>query len=123
VMEGGSLTLKADLLRGLLTDSLCLNATLTCTFSAGADWKLHMIQYSPPTARDVEGSRGLFVIPVKYNGDALATMEAAYATGGNAGPDDWTPYKEFGKSFEPDYEGNLVKLTSAFFDQVKEGEV
>src|SRR5690606_21713937 len=60
---------------------------------------------------------------VKYNGDALATMEAAYATGGNAGPDDWTPYKEFGKSFEPDYEGNLVKLTSAFFDQVKEGEV
>ncbi len=123
VTEGESLTLKADLLQGLLTDSLGLNATLICTFSAGADWKLHIIQYIPPTARDVEGSRGMFVIPVKYNGDALATMEATYAAGGNAGPDDWTPYKEFGKSFEPDYKSNLVKLPSAFFDQVKEGEV
>ncbi len=122
-LEGDRLTIASALLRSLVPESPGSYETLTCVFSAGADWNIRIIRYDTPMLREIEGTRGLFVIPVKYNGDRLATMEAVYANGGNAGPDDWTSYKEFGKAFEPDYDANLVKLTSAFFDQVEDGEV
>ncbi|WP_438432673.1 cellulase family glycosylhydrolase [Gorillibacterium sp. sgz500922] len=124
VLDGEQLTLKADLLKSLVTDQLGEIAALTCTFSAGADWTFHLLSYKTPTTRSVEGgSRELFVLPVQFNGDKLATMETAYADGGNAGPDDWTPYKEFGKSFSPDYDNNLIQMPKAFFEQVKDGEI
>ncbi|WP_108722244.1 cellulase family glycosylhydrolase [Gorillibacterium timonense] len=123
VMNGESLILKADLLRSLAAEELGSKATLTCSFSSGADWQFHVIRYDTPVTRSAEGTRDLSVIPVKFNGDRLATMEAAYTAGGNAGPDDWTPYKEFGKAFELDYENNLIKLPKAFFEQVKDGDV
>jgi endoglucanase len=123
-LDGEQLTLKADLLKSLATKQLGENAALTCTFSAGADWTFHLLSYKTPTTRRVEGgSRELFVLPVQFNGDKLATLETTYATGGNAGPDEWTPYKEFGKAFSPDYENNLIQIPSAFFKQVKDGEI
>ncbi|MGW1915747.1 hypothetical protein ACWCQS_34770 [Streptomyces sp. NPDC002076] len=30
-------------------------------------------------------------VPTQFHGDLLATMEATYADGTNAGPADWTP--------------------------------
>ena len=41
------------------------------------------------------GTTSSFVIPTAFNGDRLATMEAVYADGGNAGPHNWTSFKEF----------------------------
>ncbi|PWV98673.1 aryl-phospho-beta-D-glucosidase BglC (GH1 family) [Paenibacillus cellulosilyticus] len=122
-LDGDQLTLTAGLLQSLLTDKLGDNAVLTCTFSAGAQWSFHVIQYNTPQVRSVEATRAMFIIPTTFNGDNLATMEAVYAAGGNAGPDDWTPYKQFGKSFEPDPAHNYITLNKEFFDQVKDGEV
>jgi hypothetical protein len=50
-------------------------------------------------------------------------MEAVYEGGGNAGPAGWTPFKEYGYSFEPDYKMNVLMLTDKFFDEVNDGEV
>jgi len=124
LLNGDQLTLTAALLQSLLTaGQLGENAVLTCTFSAGAEWSFHVIQYDTPQVRSVEATRAMFIIPTTFNGDSLATMESVYATGGIAGPDDWTQYKEFGKSFEPDEAYNYITLNKVFFDQVKDGEV
>jgi hypothetical protein len=123
MISGDRLTLKADFLRGHVPEAIGESVTLTCTFSAGADWKLHVIRYDHPVVRSVEGSRNILVIPVNYNGDKLATMEAVYKDGGNAGPANWTPFQEYAYSFEPDYQMNVLVLTSKFFDEVKDGEV
>jgi len=122
-LEGDRLTLQADLMKSLLKGGLGENAVLTCVFSAGADWKLHIVQYERPKLSSARGIRSSFDIPAQFNGDRLATMEAAYAAGGNAGPDEWTAYKEFGRSFKPNEEGTLIALTKEFFDQVRDGEV
>lgn len=123
MISGDQLTLKADFLRGHVPEAFGESVTLTCTFSAGADWKLHVIRYDHPAVRKAIGTRSMFIIPVNYNGDRLATMEAVYEEGGNAGPASWTSFKEYGHSFEPDYKLNLVDLTSEFFNEVNDGEV
>lgn len=122
-LDGEQLTLKAELIQKLMTDELGPAAKLTLVFSAGADWVLHLIHYDTPELEDADWSRSQFAVPVNFNGDRLATMKAVYAKGGNAGPDSWTPYKEFGKSFDPDYQYNLIKLTQDFFKEVEDGEV
>ncbi|MDQ0114477.1 cellulase family glycosylhydrolase [Paenibacillus harenae] len=122
-ISGDQLTLKADFLRGYVPNTTGESVTLTCTFSAGADWKLHVIRYDHPVVRSIEGTRSMFVIPVNYNGDKLATMEAVYEAGGNAGPASWTPFQEYAHSFEPDYNLNILKLTNEFFNEVNDGEV
>ncbi|MCX5425908.1 hypothetical protein [Streptomyces sp. NBC_00078] len=57
-----------------------------------------------------------------FRGDLLATMEATYADGKAAGPPDWTTFKEYNRSFVPDYTGNTVALRPAFFEEVRDGE-
>jgi aryl-phospho-beta-D-glucosidase BglC (GH1 family) len=123
MISGDQLTLKADFLRSHVPKEFGESVTLTCTFSAGADWKLHVIRYDHPAVRSIEGTRDMLVIPVNYNGDKLATMEAVYEGGGNAGPASWTPFKEYAHSFEPDYKMNVLILTGKFFDEVNDGEV
>ncbi|GMK42292.1 hypothetical protein PCCS19_53510 [Paenibacillus sp. CCS19] len=123
IWSGDQLTLTSSLLQSLLTGKLGENAVLTCTFSAGADWSFRVIQYDTPQVKSVDATRAMFVIPTTFNGDSLATLESVYAAGGIAGPDDWTQYKEFGKSFEPDEAYNYITLNQTFFDQVKDGEV
>lgn len=122
-LDGDLLTLRGELIKSLAKGDLGVNAELTCKFSAGADWKLRLIRFDTPKLNGAKGGRSSFNIPAQFNGDRLATMEATYASGGNAGPDGWTPYKEFGKSFKPNEEGTLVTLTKDFFDQVQDGEV
>ncbi|MNP08746.1 hypothetical protein D3C76_1008270 [compost metagenome] len=79
--------------------------------------------YNTPNLSNTEGQIDTFTIPTSFNGDQLATMEAVYATGGNAGPQDWTSFKEFGNTFAPSYDTNEIKLLPTFFKEVRDGDV
>src|SRR5690606_38426052 len=72
---------------------------------------------------NAEWSRNNFAIPANFNGDRLKTMEARYPSGLFAGPESWTPYKQFGASFDADYDNGMIKLTREFFAEVEDGEV
>ncbi|MNE99964.1 hypothetical protein D3C80_1987160 [compost metagenome] len=50
-------------------------------------------------------------------------MEANYSYGGNAGPQNWTSYKEFARTFEPVYASNQILLKQEFFNEVHDGTV
>lgn len=122
-INGDVLTIKADLLQDLLTKEYGVNAVLTCKFSAGADWKINVICYDTPKLKNSQGTVSSLLIPVEFNGDNLAAMEAVYKGGGNAGPNDWTSFKEFNKDFSPLYDTNQIKLTSDFLSNVRDGEL
>nr|WP_308721873.1 cellulase family glycosylhydrolase [Paenibacillus polysaccharolyticus] len=123
-IRNGVLTLKSSLLTRLTAESkLGVNATLTAGFSAGADWTLNIIQYNTPVLNDAQGTTSAFAIPVTFSGDQLATMEATYANGENAGPQNWTSFKEFAYTFSPDYDRNVIELKPNFFNETKDGEI
>ncbi|MRN56303.1 cellulase family glycosylhydrolase [Paenibacillus monticola] len=123
-LNGEVLTLKASALTKLTaTGTLGINAVLTAKFNKGVDWNFKVILFNTPTLSNSEGTTDAFTIPTAFNGDQLATMEAVYAAGGNAGPQDWTSFKEFGNTFNPSYDTNEIKLLPAFFNEVKDGEV
>lgn len=44
--------------------------------------------------------------------------EAKYADGTNAGPQNWTSFKEFDRTFAPDYTTGVTTLTPEFFAEV-----
>lgn len=123
-LNGDVLTIKADLLARLTASGrFGENAVLTARFNKGADWHFDVIYYDTPKLQSVEGTTDAFAIPTAFNGDRLATMEAVYADGGNAGPQNWTSFKEFGYAFTPSYDTNEIKLLPAFFNEVHDGEV
>ncbi|HZC26036.1 MAG TPA: cellulase family glycosylhydrolase [Actinopolymorphaceae bacterium] len=122
-LSGEQLTFKASFLRGVLNGDVGENAVVTAHFSRGADWKFHLIGYETPTLAGAEGTTSGFAVPTQFHGDSLATMEATYPDGSNAGPADWTAYKEFGASFVPSYDTNEIKLTDTFFNEVRDGDV
>jgi hypothetical protein len=72
---------------------------------------------------DAAGTAASLVIPTAFNGDRLATMEAKYADGTNAGPQNWTSFKEFGRAYAPDYTSGEITLPAAFFNEVHDGTV
>lgn len=80
-----------------------------------------MITYDTPVLSNATGTTAAFAIPTQFRGDQLATMEARYADGSNAGPHDWTSFKEFDVAFSPDYPGNRITLTDTFFGEVRDG--
>lgn len=123
-LNGDLLTVKASLLSKLTaTGQFGENAVLTAKFNSGADWHFDVLYYDTPVLQNVEGTTGDFAIPTAFNGDRLATMEAVYATGGNAGPQNWTSFKEFAYTFEPSYDTNQIKLKPKFFNEVNDGVV
>jgi hypothetical protein len=123
-LNGDVLTIKASLLSSLsASGELGEKAVLTANFNKGADWKFHVLYYDTPKMHNVEGTTSAFAIPVDFNGDRLATMEAVYATGGNAGPQNWTSYKEFGYTFSPSYDTKTITLKSNFFNEVNDGVI
>ena len=73
--------------------------------------------------QNASGTTSGFAIPTAFNGDQLATMEAVYAAGGNAGPQNWTSYKEFNYTFAPDYTNNKITLKPNFFTETTDGTV
>ncbi|KRE31629.1 cellulase family glycosylhydrolase [Paenibacillus sp. Soil522] len=123
-LNGDVLTVKASLLSKLTaTGQFGENAVLTAKFNSGADWHFDVLYYDTPKLQNVVGTTGDFAIPTAFNGDRLATMEAVYATGGNAGPQNWTSFKQFAYSFEPSYDTNQIKLKPNFFNEVNDGVV
>lgn len=124
VLNNETLTLKASLLQQLTaSNQLGTNAVLTASFNQGKDWKLFIITYDTPVLQSTTGTTEQFHIPLVYNGDKLATMEARYADGSNAGPQNWTPFKEFAYTFKPNYSNNTLTLTPNFFNELNDGEV
>ncbi|WP_374199711.1 cellulase family glycosylhydrolase [Micromonospora sp. NBRC 110038] len=118
-VSGSQLTLTAAALTRLTgSRAYGVNATLHARFSAGVPWRINIITYDRPVLGNATGTTSAFTIPTQFRGDQLATMEAKYADGSNAGPHDWTSFKEFDVTFQPDYTGNSIALTSDFFAAV-----
>ncbi|RRJ64042.1 cellulase [Paenibacillus oralis] len=123
-VSGQELTLKSGLLTRLTNGSgLGLKMALSARFNYGPDWRLKVYVYDTPVLSSASGTTEAFTIPAAFNGNLVATMEAVYADGSNAGPQNWTSYKEFGYTFMPDYETGVIKLQPEFWREVNNGEV
>ncbi|PMR61491.1 cellulase [Verrucosispora sp. ts21] len=121
-VSGNQLTLTASALTRLVGNrAYGVNATLQARFSAGVPWRIDVISHDPPVLSNATGTTASFAIATQFRGDQLATMEARYADGSNAGPHDWTSFKEFDVTFSPDYTGNRITLTDTFFGEVRDG--
>ncbi|MFF0160610.1 cellulase family glycosylhydrolase [Streptomyces sp. NPDC005263] len=120
-VSGDRLTLTAAALTRLAGErAYGVNATLEARFSRGVPWRIDVITYDTPVLSDADGSTGAFAVPTRFRGDVLATMEARYEDGSNAGPADWTPYQQWDTAFSA-YTGDAIKLTPEFFNAVKDG--
>jgi aryl-phospho-beta-D-glucosidase BglC (GH1 family) len=120
-VSGNQLTLTATALTRLAGNrAYGVNATIEPRFSRGLPWKIYVTTYDRPVLSDATGDTSGLTIPTQYRGDQLATMEAEYADGSNAGPTDWTPYQEFNEAFSPDYPGNGLLLTSKFVNSLRD---
>lgn len=120
-LAGNELTLSAALLTELTAaQTHGLNATLTLEYSAGVPWEVNVLVHEPPTLAAATGTTAELVVPAAFLGDQLATMEAVYDDGSIAGPQNWTSFKEFGYTFNPDYEAGTIALTAEFFAEVRD---
>ncbi|ADI13041.1 glycoside hydrolase family 5 [Streptomyces bingchenggensis BCW-1] len=121
-VSGDQLTLTAAALTRLTGNrDYGVNATLQARFSGGLPWQIDIITYDPPVLSNASGTTGSFTVPTQYRGDVLATMEAKYADGSNAGQATWTPFQEFNAAFSPDYPGGKTILTSDFLNALRDG--
>lgn len=121
--DNDTVTLKRNYVRRLITNEYGINATLTIKFSAGADWNVYLTHYKTPKLNPSTGTTNGLEIPVKFNGSRLSTLEAIYADGTGAGPQNWTTYKEYDYAFSVNYDANKVVITQKFFDEAKDGEI
>jgi endoglucanase len=123
-LAGDELTLSAALLERLAGDRTPGPADeLVVRFSGGVPWTVQIINQETPVLQDATGTTAAFAIPTSFTGDLLATMEARYADGSNAGPQSWTSYKEFDVTFAPDHAAGTITLTPEFFAEVNDGTV
>ncbi|GII76382.1 hypothetical protein Sru01_13640 [Sphaerisporangium rufum] len=121
-VSGDQLTLTAAALTRLAgSRAYGVNATLQAVFSQGVPWRIDIISYDRPVLSNATGTTASFAVPTRFRGDQLATMEAKYADGSNAGPHNWTSFKEFDVAFAPDYPGSAIKLKPEFFAEVNDG--
>ncbi|MEH0474633.1 cellulase family glycosylhydrolase [Streptomyces sp. B21-097] len=121
-VSGNQLTLTSAALTRLAGNrAYGIDATVEARFSRGLPWKVHVTTYDRPVLSNATGDAGGVTIPARFRGDLLATMEATYADGGNAGPTTWTPYQEFNEAFSPDYPANALLLTSKFVASLRDG--
>ncbi|MER5180963.1 cellulase family glycosylhydrolase [Streptomyces sp. NPDC002896] len=119
-LSGNQLTLTAATLTQLAGDrEYGVKATLQARFSRGVPWRIDVISYDTPVLSDANGSTSSFAIPTRFRGDMLATMEARYDDGSNAGPASWTPYQQWDTAFSA-YTSDAIKLTPEFFNSLKE---
>ncbi|MFJ6198042.1 cellulase family glycosylhydrolase [Micromonospora sp. NPDC092111] len=122
-VSGSQLTLTASALTRLTgSRAYGVNATLSARFSQGVPWRINVLTYDRPVQTNATGTTSSFAIPTQFRGDQLATMEATYADGTNAGPQNWTSYKEFDRTFTPNYSTNVITLTSDFFAEVTDAK-
>ncbi|MFF1303636.1 cellulase family glycosylhydrolase [Streptomyces sp. NPDC058307] len=123
VSDNKRLVLTAGALTRLTGDrAYGVNATLQARFSSGLPWQIEVVTYDTPVLSDATGRTGAFTVPTEYRGDELATMEARYGDGSNAGQTSWTPYQEFNSAFSPDYAKDTIILTPEFLNALRDGE-
>lgn len=118
-----TLTFKRSFLKSVLSKGYGVKASLTCKFSAGADWMLTISSYAAPTLKPASGTTKAFAIPAVFNGDKLQSMESVYPSGGNTPPNVWTPYKGFMDSVIPDYDAGRITLSPEYLVGLKDGQV
>ncbi|MET7517716.1 cellulase family glycosylhydrolase [Streptomyces sp. NPDC005480] len=120
-LSGNRLTITAGALTRLTGNrDYGVNSTLQARFSRGLPWNIDIVTNDTPVLSNSNGTADAFTIPTQYRGDALATMEATYADGSNAGQTSWTPYQEFNQAFSPDYPGGTTILTPAFLAALRD---
>ncbi|MFI1733244.1 cellulase family glycosylhydrolase [Streptomyces acidicola] len=121
-VSGNQLTLTAAALTELAgARTYGVNATLEAGFSRGVPWRIDMISYDTPVLSNASGTTsGGMTIPTRFRGDMLATMEARYDDGSNAGPANWTPYQQWDTAFSA-YTGDSIKLTPDFANSLGDG--
>jgi len=120
-VSGDQLTLTATALTRLSgARNYGTNAAITAHFSQGVPWRINIVTYDVPVLQNTTGTTASFAIPTAFRGDLLATMEAKYADGSNAGPHNWTSFKEFDRAFTPNYTTGVTTLTPEFFVDVNE---
>jgi aryl-phospho-beta-D-glucosidase BglC (GH1 family) len=122
-VSGDTLTLTAAALTRLAGDrAYGTNATIEARFSAGVPWRIHFITYDTPVMSNATGTTSAFAIPTQFRGDKIATMEAKYADGTNAGPASWTSFQESWVSYRPDYGADAMLIPVEFFNAVTDGQ-
>ncbi|WP_328869275.1 cellulase family glycosylhydrolase [Streptomyces sp. NBC_00287] len=120
-VSGNQLTLTSTALTRLAGDrAYGVNATLEARFSRGVPWRIDVITYDTPVLSNATGNTSAFSIPTQFRGDILATMEARYEDGTNAGPANWTSYQQYDTAFSA-YTADAIKLTPEFFNSVRDG--
>jgi hypothetical protein len=114
-IEGSVLTIRKKRLAAYASAPFGQKATLAVNVSSGPAWKLHVHYTSAPELSPSSTVGGDLVIPTAFNGDLLATIEARRADGSPAGPANWTPFKERGVVYLPDYTNNTITIDDSFF--------
>lgn len=122
-VSNDTVTIKASYLTDVLASTYGTCSTLNFKFSSGKDWKVYVTYYNRPVMSAANGTTNGLVIPVDYKGDIVETMEAVDASGAAVGPQNWTTYKEFGRTFAPDYTNNTLKITESFFAETNDGAI
>ncbi|MGM0879964.1 MAG: cellulase family glycosylhydrolase [Bacillota bacterium] len=123
-LNGNVLTIKANALANYASGSFGEKTVLSVRVNSGPDWKIHVRYSNTPVLSKASGnSSGGLVIPTAFNGDVLATMEAVYTNGTNAGPHNWTSYKEYAYAFLPNYANNTIMITPKFFAETTGGTI
>lgn len=122
-VSGDQLTLKATTLSRLAGDRTAdgVDATLQADFCTGVPWQITVRTSEQPTQSNASSTTGALTIPTQFNGDLLATMEATYADGTDAGPANWTSYQQFDTAFAPDYANGAIVLPAAFVSSLTDG--
>jgi aryl-phospho-beta-D-glucosidase BglC (GH1 family) len=121
-VSGNRLTLSAALLNRLTSGhGYGVAATLQARFSAGVPWTISVITNATPRLSGQIGTTSSFTIPASFNGDVLSTMQAVYASGGNAGTATWTPYQQYSADFAADAANNGITLTPDFLKSLTGG--
>jgi endoglucanase len=121
-VSGDQLTFTASALTRLTgSRAYGVNATLSARFSQGVPWRINIVTYDTPIVQNASGTTSSFAVPTTFRGDQLATMEAKYADGTNAGPHNWTSFKEFDVTFAPNYSTSTITLKPDFFAEVNDG--
>lgn len=120
--ENSKLVLKKEYIEKVCNKGLGINGTLNLSFKNGTFWPLTIIEYDTPILESTNGTQEEFVIPVQFQEDTLLSMEAIYDDKTVAGPMKWSPYQEYGYTFEPNYNMGVIYLKQPFLSQIEENK-
>jgi endoglucanase len=120
-VSGNQITLTAPELTALVGNrAYGVNATIQARYSSGVPWSIAVATFDQPVLSAATGT-GSLSAPAQFRGDKLATMEARYADGTNAGPANWTSYQQFNTAFSPDYPNNAITVLPTFVNAITDG--